>query len=625
MSFSSVMIKTLLILIGTIVDHLHFSCGIGMFPQQLQLQQLAPDCNNTSSMRCPNLGNISLPSPFILDELKSCIPNVPADFVLTNCNSNSNVSAPSQQAAFWQSFTRALPPQDVQRGLIGPPAVIGLTSDAPHGANPIIHINLTWDSSSMGPQPSINGSPWSAPSACRHPHSFTNLSQYFPTFINLSKLYTANTDIFISSNTKFLLFNCSKSPVDGAMQMINGGTTLQVVDDSSLCQLYKDSCSSNLTAMFGAVPDCYELHWIDDTELLKRYNGIGYSYLPLQSILNSLSCTHSEVFVISSSGGADQIAGVEQWLPGVMQLLITSKCAFCEGYILGECIYTASNHCNCTSKEGPFVLLAAGICTSKSLKTGCWHIGSISICNSTFQFTIVYGGIGMGALLFLIALCCCAYRWGSRSMKNRRLKRKALWERQHSVASYDDLIASDLIDLIGLAERPVEYSYKCIEFATRSFSSLVGKGGFGVVFKGELSASRNNVSNQEQYSSTSKEIAVKVLDVSFPAMAFDMAINKGDFVSLLDQRLTMSFSEQKQQEKPMYSIEEQIRIAVLVALWCIQDSAASRPSMSLVVQFLEGVAAVCEHPPSPTIASASEGSIQSHTSSDLSGTNVTPR
>ncbi|MCO5557280.1 hypothetical protein L7F22_010841 [Adiantum nelumboides] len=372
---SSVMIKTLLILGTIFVDHLHFSCGAGMFPQQLQL---APDCDNSSisSMRCPNLGNISLPSPFILDELKSCIPNVSADFVLTNCNSNSNVSAPIQQAAFWQSFTQALPPQDVQRGLIGPPAVIGLTSDAPQSANPYIHVNLTWDSSLMRPQylPSINsGSPSFAPLACRRPHSSTNLSHYFPTSINLTKLYyAANNQVSISSNTKFLLFNCSnKILYKSTADKYDLQQRLRVVDSTSLCQLYKDSCSSNLTAMFGVVPKCYELQYgTDDTELVDSYyvDETVLSYLSLQSIIDNMSCTHSEVFVVSSSGGSDQIAGVEQWLPGVMQLLfIKPQCSFCQGYKSSECVYSASNRnnpgCNCTSKEGgQSVLLDAGSC-----------------------------------------------------------------------------------------------------------------------------------------------------------------------------------------------------------------------------------------------------------------------
>ncbi|MCO5611464.1 hypothetical protein L7F22_065717 [Adiantum nelumboides] len=516
------MIKTLLILIGTIfVDHLHFSCGTGM--------QLAPECDNSSisSMRCPNLGNISLPSPFILDELKSCVPNS-ADFVLTNCNSNSN-----QAAAFWQSFTQALPPQDVQRGLIGPPAVIGLTAAAPNSANPYIHVNLTWDSSSiLRPQylPSINsGSPSSAPLACRRPHSSRNLSDYFPTSINLTKLYAAKaTAIFISSNTKFLLFNCSNnilynSPADSIF--------FQVLNGSAFCQLYKGSCSPNLTAMFDAVPNCYELEWTHDnsTGLLNPNYNIDeswvLSYISLQSILDNMSCTHYEVFVVSSSGGSDQIAEVEQWLPGVMQLLfINPKCAFCPGYVLGDCVYSASTRsnqgCNCSkSNEGQFFLLDAGSCTS-NFAMGCSHIGSISTCTIAFNITVVFGGIGIGALLFTVAFCCCAYRCGKRSMKNQRLKRSALWERQHSVASSEDLIASDLINLIGLAERPAEYSYKSIESATRLFSSLVGKGGFGVVFKGELPASKNNVPNQEHYLSTSKEIAVKVLDVRNSRLAF---------------------------------------------------------------------------------------------------------
>ncbi|MCO5614599.1 hypothetical protein L7F22_068883 [Adiantum nelumboides] len=570
------LVITMMILIVNVIGDLHSSSGMVLLQSQL------PACNNMSSpevqalaesMKCPNLGNISIPSPFITDELtESCVPESRSN-VLTNCTSTS-----THQQALWQTFTKALPLQDLQRGLIGPPAIIGLISDAPH-ANPV-HVNLTWDSSSMPLQSSINGSPWSAPSACRRPHSSTNLSHYFPTLVNLSKLYAANTDVFVSSNTKFLLFNCSNNRLHKSPAV---DSILQVVNSSSLCQLYKRSCSSNLTAMFGAVSDCYELDWTDDIELLdSRYRGMGLSYLPLQSILDNMSCTHSEVFVVSSTGGSDQIAGVEQWLPGVMQLLLNNfGCKSCHRY-RGECVYDALSGsyqgCNC-SKNGDFRVLVEAISCSSSYgmsrmnTENCWKIGRIGfICDREHRIAVTYGAIGMGCLLFLVALCWCAYQCGKRSMKNRRLRRRALWERQHSVSSNSEPVANELIGLVGLSERPVEYTYKSIESATRSFSSLVGKGGFGVVFKGELPATRDiNVSNQEQYSLISKEIAVKVLD----------------------------------------------------------DNPASRPSMSSVVQFLEGVAVVSQHPPPPTIAFASESSIldqkQQHFSSVLSNTDVTPR
>ncbi|MCO5573956.1 hypothetical protein L7F22_027734 [Adiantum nelumboides] len=685
-------------------------------------------------MRCPNLGTI-IPSPFVVDEL--IVPCAPGseDFVLANCSSTTGQHVHPR----WPSFTKALPT------LMQPPAVIGLSSDAAH-ADPV-RINITWDSSGSA---SPSYSPWSTlPPACQRLHSSRNFSPYFPEFIDLSQLHAADSQIYISSNTMLLLFNCSYNRTKG------DSIYVKVKNNSSACQSYKHTCTSSLTAMFTtAVPSCHELVWPDDTEL--TYYGEGLEYLYLQSILDSMSCTHFEVFVVNRNGGSDETGtGVAQWLPGAVQLLLIDN-----------------NNCRA--------------CLS------CFYLHSISICDLPFV-----GGIAIGCLLLFLGICCCVYRCGSRSMKNRRLKRRALWERQRSVAFNNGTICSELmIALVGPSERPVEYSFKSIAAATRSFSNLVGKGGFGMVFKGELAAtssSRNNGPNQEPYLSTSREIAVKVLDVRshhtkkqfvnevaiigrvhhinvvrllgfcvhdehemlvyeyvtngslaqwlfepasekgmnivpaldwrqrysiavgiarglsylheecrhgivhcdvkpqnilldaqmcpkiadfglarlinradsrvvtfakgtpgymapelwvggdiqlstkadvysfgmvllelisgrksfahglshFPAVAFNMAINKGDFNSLLDERLTSPHvsSEQKQQEEPIFSLKEQIRIAVLVAFWCIQDNPAARPCMSLVVQFLEGVAAVSEHPPSPTIASASSEDI----------------
>ncbi|KAJ7295268.1 hypothetical protein O6H91_Y202000 [Diphasiastrum complanatum] len=69
----------------------------------------------------------------------------------------------------------------------------------------------------------------------------------------------------------------------------------------------------------------------------------------------------------------------------------------------------------------------------------------------------------------------------------------------------------------------------------------------------------------------------------FPLWACQQA-QVGDFFSLADIRLCGSFDA------------EQLKIAVLVAIWCIQDEEINRPSMARVLQMLEGTHQVTDPP-----------------------------
>ncbi|KAJ7295270.1 hypothetical protein O6H91_01G064800 [Diphasiastrum complanatum] len=88
----------------------------------------------------------------------------------------------------------------------------------------------------------------------------------------------------------------------------------------------------------------------------------------------------------------------------------------------------------------------------------------------------------------------------------------------------------------------------------------------------------------------------KNLDVSnsspdkfFPLWACQQA-QLGDFSSLADIKLCRNFDA------------EQLKIAVLVAIWCIQDEEISRPSMASVVQMLEGTLKVTDPPLPKTLS-----------------------
>lgn len=65
----------------------------------------------------------------------------------------------------------------------------------------------------------------------------------------------------------------------------------------------------------------------------------------------------------------------------------------------------------------------------------------------------------------------------------------------------------------------------------------------------------------------------------------------------VDEDTWISVSIDKKVEKE--ADHEQVKLCALVALWCIQDSPALRPTMSRVVQYLQGAAPVPENPPKP--------------------------
>ncbi|KAJ7556533.1 hypothetical protein O6H91_05G087800 [Diphasiastrum complanatum] len=69
----------------------------------------------------------------------------------------------------------------------------------------------------------------------------------------------------------------------------------------------------------------------------------------------------------------------------------------------------------------------------------------------------------------------------------------------------------------------------------------------------------------------------------FPLWAFQRA-QLGDFSSLADSKMCGNFNE------------EQLKKAVWVAFWCIQDEETSRPSMGRVLQMLEGTLEVSDAP-----------------------------
>ncbi|KAH0935638.1 hypothetical protein HID58_012755 [Brassica napus] len=109
------------------------------------------------------------------------------------------------------------------------------------------------------------------------------------------------------------------------------------------------------------------------------------------------------------------------------------------------------------------------------------------------------------------------------------------------------------------------YSYAQVKRITKSFAEVVGRGGFGIVYRGTLPDGRM--------------VAVKVLKDS-----------KGNGKSrrLIEDEIS---NEEHELAKKM----------ALVGLWCIQSSPLDRPPMNRVVEMMEGSLDALEVPPRPVL------------------------
>ncbi|KAG5562746.1 hypothetical protein RHGRI_005467 [Rhododendron griersonianum] len=90
----------------------------------------------------------------------------------------------------------------------------------------------------------------------------------------------------------------------------------------------------------------------------------------------------------------------------------------------------------------------------------------------------------------------------------------------------------------------------------------------------------------------------------YPSYAFKM-MEEGKLRSILDSKLEIDEED------------ERVAIAVKVALWCIQEDMHRRPSMTKVVQMLEGISVV-PPPPNPMASWTSSGSLDCNSNAYIS-------
>ncbi|KAF3957249.1 hypothetical protein CMV_017720 [Castanea mollissima] len=165
---------------------------------------------------------------------------------------------------------------------------------------------------------------------------------------------------------------------------------------------------------------------------------------------------------------------------------------------------------------------------------------------------------------------------------------------------------------------PKQYSYSFVKKVTNSFKNKIGQGGYGVVYRGTLpddrlvavkvlSESKGNgedfINEIASISRTSHVNVVALLvagrknidaDVSHTSEIYFPHYIYEHLEGGKDLRLDGITSEEE---------EEIARKMILVSLWCIQTIPSNRPSMTKVVEMLEGSLQSLPMPPNPSLSS----------------------
>ncbi|XXG62441.1 hypothetical protein AAC387_Pa05g0797 [Persea americana] len=126
---------------------------------------------------------------------------------------------------------------------------------------------------------------------------------------------------------------------------------------------------------------------------------------------------------------------------------------------------------------------------------------------------------------------------------------------------------------------------------TKDFKEELGQGGYGTVFKGKLSrgglVAIKMLKNSKGRRKNIDAFAEHSSQIYFPLWVYDQ-LHKGEELVRADIA-----DDDKEIAKKM----------MIVALWCIQLSPRERPSMSKVIEMLEGSIEDLHMPPKPLLSS----------------------
>ncbi|KAI5076585.1 hypothetical protein GOP47_0008650 [Adiantum capillus-veneris] len=259
---------------------------------------------------------------------------------------------------------------------------------------------------------------------CVEPLLSQGVDQILPDLINLTTF--ANGSFRFSSYNYFLLFDCGGNPTD----------VPNLVVESALCASYKGLCDIDLP--------CMQLKPVQE--------------LALHATLDKLSCSH---FMFIASGTI--MISDPLWRTSTIQLVVGDlKCKACSDSG-GQCYFNKETRnfeqCICGANN-----FSSTNCNN--IDRGC--LGVLS-CN---RIGIAVGLTVVSALLIILTLCWI-------------VKAKLLKKPEEVITSKHPF---PYRDLDNLTERPIEMSYSSLVSATDNFINTLGEGGFGVVYKGSLTA-----------------------------------------------------------------------------------------------------------------------------------------
>ncbi|XP_052116188.1 LEAF RUST 10 DISEASE-RESISTANCE LOCUS RECEPTOR-LIKE PROTEIN KINASE-like 2.1 isoform X1 [Arachis duranensis] len=198
----------------------------------------------------------------------------------------------------------------------------------------------------------------------------------------------------------------------------------------------------------------------DDNEALPYYGGCSTVIFPVSKALAS-------AFANSANNPITTI--IQQALQGgfVLKLLpqINDQCRGC-----------TNSGGNCGSNDGPFTCF----CNDGTHSNSCSSLGSSSKWNWRLKTAVGAIAAGVGIIVVFAVIICNCKRYFS--LTQRRL----IFEK---TGESDDQNVEDFITTYGfLALR--RYSFSEVKKITNSFCDQLGKGGYGVVYKGKLSDGR---------------------------------------------------------------------------------------------------------------------------------------
>ncbi|WJX16797.1 hypothetical protein P8452_06786 [Trifolium repens] len=174
------------------------------------------------------------------------------------------------------------------------------------------------------------------------------------------------------------------------------------------------------------------------------------------------------------------------------------------------------------------------------------------------------------------------------------------WSFLKRYIKYRDMATTLGLELLP-AGGPKRFTYSEIKAATNDFSNLIGKGGFGDVYKADPITSKADVYS---FGMVLLELVSGVRNFEiqgsvarsdewyFPGWAFDKMFKEMRVEEILDSQICHAYDSRAHFQL--------VNRMVKTAMWCLQDRPESRPTMGKVAKMIEGTVEIMD-PKKPTV------------------------